>query len=130
MFVRRTNTRGQSGEAYFTHRLVETVRVGKAVTQRTILNLGAKFDLDQADWPVLAARIDELMHGQVSLLATDPSSVIETLAQRYAAQIIARGATAETALGGGVHSSLRSTLPRLIWPPWSWCDRAPWGSSR
>src|SRR6202163_3894693 len=100
MFVRRTNTRCQSGEAYFTHRLVETVRVGKAVTQRTILNLGAKFDLPQADWAVLAARIDEVVHGQASLLAADPSEVIETLAQRYAAQIIARGAT-ETALGGG-----------------------------
>jgi hypothetical protein len=42
MFIRRTQTRNRvSGETYFTHRLVETLRVGKAVKQRTLLNLVA-----------------------------------------------------------------------------------------
>ena len=37
MFIRRTQTRNRvSGEAYYTHRLVETIRVGKAVKQRTL----------------------------------------------------------------------------------------------
>src|SRR5271168_4272958 len=89
MFIRRTNTRNRrTGEAYFTHRLVEAVREGKSVKQRTLLNLGVHFDLPQADWPALASRIDELRHGQTSLLAV--SAAVEILAQRYAAQLIAR----------------------------------------
>jgi transposase len=89
MFIRRTNTHNRkTGEAYFTHRLVEAVREGKSVKQRTLLNLGVHFDLPQADWPALASRIDELRHGQASLLAV--SAAVEILAQRYAAQLIAR----------------------------------------
>src|SRR5271157_3598267 len=89
MFIRRTNTRNsKTGEAYFTHRLVEAVRVGMVVRQRTLLNLGTHFDLPQADWAALAARIDALLHGQASLLGLSPA--VESLAQRYAAQLIAR----------------------------------------
>lgn len=89
MFIRRTNTRNRkTGEAYFTHRLVEAVREGKAVKQRTLLNLGVHFDLAQDDWAALAARIDGLRHGQAPLLAVTAS--VESLAQRYAAQLIAR----------------------------------------
>jgi hypothetical protein len=83
MFIRRTNTRNsKTGEAYFTHRLVEAVRVGAAVKQRTLLNLGAHFDLAQADWAALAGRISELLHGQAALLAVSP--VIEAQAQMLA----------------------------------------------
>ena len=89
MFIRRTNTRNRkTGDAYFTHRLVEAVREGKLVKQRTLLNLGVHFDVAQADWAALAARIDELRHGQASLLAVNAG--VEALAQRYAAQLIAR----------------------------------------
>ncbi len=52
MFIRRTKTRnGKTGEEYFTFRLVETARIGGAVRQHTLLNLGAHFDLPQAEWP-------------------------------------------------------------------------------
>jgi Transposase DDE domain len=89
MFIRRTNTRNsKTGAAYFTHRLVEAVRMGKAVKQRTLLNLGTHFDLPQADWADLAGRIDEVLPGQAALLGVSP--VVEAQAQRYAAQIIAR----------------------------------------
>ncbi len=91
MFIRRTQTRNRvSGQAYFTHRLVESLRVGKAVKQRTLLNLGSQFELNQAAWPALAARIEQLLHGQGSLLASTLSETAETLAQRYAAQLLAR----------------------------------------
>ena len=91
MFIRRTQTRNRvSGEAYCTHRLVETIRVGKAVKQRTLLNLGSQFELNQTEWPVLATRIEQLLHGQGSLLASTLSETAETLAQRYAAQLLAR----------------------------------------
>lgn len=95
MFIRRTQTRAKnSGEAYFSHRLVEAVRVGKSVRQRTLLNLGAQLDLPQPEWPTLAARIEELLHGQASLLA--PQAAVEDLAQRFAAQLIARRAAGAT----------------------------------
>jgi len=88
MFIRRTQTRnGKTGEEYFTFRLVETVRVGGAVKQRTLLNLGAHFDLPQAEWAALAGRIDELLHGQASLVAVSPA--VEALAQRYTAHLVA-----------------------------------------
>lgn len=91
MFIRRTQTRAKnSSEAYFSHRLVEAVRVGKKVHQRTLLNLGAQLDLLQAEWPALASRIEEVLHGQASLLPPGPT--VEELAQRFAAQLIARRA--------------------------------------
>src|SRR5271165_2283325 len=87
MFIRRTNTRNsKTGDAYFTHRLVEAVREGKAVKQRTLLNLGAHFDLPQADWAALAGRISEMLHGQAALLAVSPD--VEARAQRYVALLI------------------------------------------
>lgn len=93
MFIRRTNTRNRkTGEAYFTHRLVETMRVGNSVKQFTLLNLGAHFDVPQDDWPALAARIDDLLRGQSSLLASGLTEALEAHAQRYAAQLIARRA--------------------------------------
>jgi transposase len=93
MFIRRTNTRNcKTGEAYFTHRLVETMRVGNSVKQFTLLNLGSHFDVPQENWPALAARIDELLRGQSSLLANGLPKTLEVHAQRYAAQLIARRA--------------------------------------
>jgi transposase len=88
MFIRKTATRNKStNESYFTFRLVTSERTGKQVRQITLLNLGRNFDLPQADWPRLCARIDALLDGQVGLLAE--AGVIETIAQRYAARLIA-----------------------------------------
>lgn len=89
MYVRRTKTSSRkTGEEYSTYRLVESVREGKTVRQRTMLNLGADFDLPQENWADLAARIDDLLHGQQGLL--NITQDVEALAQRYAAQILAR----------------------------------------
>ena len=51
MFIRRTRTRHTAaGESYFSHRLVRSVRLGKQVRQRTLLNLGRHLgNPDQAD---------------------------------------------------------------------------------
>ncbi|BBO91066.1 hypothetical protein DSCOOX_42460 [Desulfosarcina ovata subsp. ovata] len=44
MYIRRTTIKSKKdGETYFTHRLVESVRVGNKVKQRTIINLGKNF---------------------------------------------------------------------------------------
>ena len=91
MFIRRTQTRNRvSGEPYVTYRLVHSARVGGAIKQTTLLNLGSHFDLPQAHWPALAQRIDELVHGQRSMLEASLPEEVQAFAQRFAAQIIAR----------------------------------------
>jgi len=104
MFIRRARTRNKAtGEAYFTHRLVASVRTGKQVRQVTLLNLGRHFDLPQPDWPRLCARIEAVLAAQPGLLAeTKP---IETLAQRYAARLTADRPAAREAI-------LRTDPPR------------------
>jgi len=90
MFIRCTQTRNRnSGEPYCTYRLVQSARVGTSVKQSTLLNLGSHFDLPQGQWPALAARIDQLVRGQGSLVESTLSDVGQALAQRYAAQLIA-----------------------------------------
>jgi len=57
MFIRRTKTRSTiPGKEYYTHRLVRSERIGKKVQQRSLLNLGRHFDIDQKHWPDLCAR--------------------------------------------------------------------------
>ena len=62
MFILRTQTRNRvSGDPYTTYRLEQSARVGGAVKQSTLLNLGSHIDLPQAEWVQLAQRIDELL---------------------------------------------------------------------
>ena len=90
MFIRRTQTRStDTGEAYFTHRLVRSERVGSKVRQRTLLNLGRHFEIAQHHWPALCRRIDEILTGQLQLDPDGPPG-LETHAQRIAAQLLAR----------------------------------------
>jgi transposase len=90
VFIRRTQTRNRtSGEPYATHRLVESCRVGSAVKQTTLLNLGSHFDLPQQEWPALAKSIEELVRGQQPMFDATLSETGQALAQRYAAQLIA-----------------------------------------
>lgn len=89
MYIRQTKTSNTStGEAYITFRLVASERIGSKVRQRTLLNLGRNFSLPKQQWPVLCVRIDQILSGQDSLLSESPE--IETLAQRYAAQLVVR----------------------------------------
>jgi len=61
MYIRRTQTRNTSTcERYYTHRLVRSERVGGKVKQITLLNLGRHFDVEQAQWPTLCARIEHV----------------------------------------------------------------------
>ena len=91
MFIRRTQTRNRvSGEPYVTYRLVHSERVGNAIKQTTLLNLGSHFDVPQVHWPALAQRIDELVHGQRSMLEATLPEEVRAFAHRFAAQIIAR----------------------------------------
>lgn len=90
MFIRRTITNSRkTDQAYYTYRLVEGVRTGSVVKQTTLLNLGSHFDVAQADWPALAARIDALLRGQEALMLEPLPEAVEAMAQRCAAQLIA-----------------------------------------
>ena len=99
MFIRCTKTRNRlSGEPYTTFRLVQSSRVGTAIKQKTLLNLGSHFDLPREQWAALAARIDELLHGQVSLLDPTLSETGQALAERLAAQLIALSPSASSVM--------------------------------
>lgn len=89
MFIRQTKTRpSDSGEDYFTFRIVESRRVGKKVSQHTLLNLGSNFDLQKEAWPELCTRISELLKSEEPLFEVDPA--IERSAQHLYTQILAR----------------------------------------
>ena len=91
MFIRRTPTRHKAtGEAYFTHRLVRSERIGCKVRQCTLLNLGSHFPLPEEHWPTVCARIEQILSAQATMLPLTPP--IEEAAQRYAAQIVASAA--------------------------------------
>lgn len=90
MFIRRTITNSRKAtQTYTTYRLVEGKRTGSVVKQTTLLNLGSHFDVPQADWPALAARIDALLHRQEALQLEPLPEAVEAMAQRCAAQLIA-----------------------------------------
>jgi len=95
MFIRRTPTRHKAtGEAYFTHRLVRSERIGAKVRQCTLLNLGSHFPLPEEDWPTVCARIEQILSAQATMLPL--TLPIEEAAQRYAAQIVASAAASCT----------------------------------
>ena len=120
VFIRRTQTRRtQDGKPYFSHRLVHSERVGNAVRQRTLLNLGRHFDIPQVQWPQLCARIYDILTGQTPLVADCPHAV-EHEAQRIAGQLVVRGAQASGVAAGPTDvqpldvDSLRLVRPRSV----------------
>lgn len=91
MYIRQTKTSNSStGESYYTYRLVASVRVGKQVRQCTKLNLGRHFSLPKEEWPVLCDRLEALLSVQPELRLKSVSANIESMAQRYYAQLVAR----------------------------------------
>ncbi len=93
MYIRRTKTRNTStGEGYFTHRLVCSERIDGKVRQRTLLNLGRHFDVDQELWPALCSRLDQLLSGQESLLPSELPAHAERKAQHLLARLVVREA--------------------------------------
>jgi transposase len=101
MYIRRTKTKSlDQGEGYYTYRIVESVRIGQQVKQRTLLNLGKDFAVDPAYWPYLAGRITAHLQGihlhQCELPGGEPTldeslaQALETAAEHYSALIAAR----------------------------------------
>ena len=120
VFIRRTQTRRTAdGQTYFSHRLVHSERIGNAVRQRTLLNLGRHFDIPQAQWPLVCSRSDDILAGQTPLVADCPAAV-EREAQRIAAQLVARGTPVQGPAAGPTDvqpvdvDSLRLVRPRSV----------------
>lgn len=87
MFIRKTtHTNNKTGRKYHTFKLVESVRTQRGPRQRTVLNIGNQFLLDQKHWKELADRIETIITGQQYLFPLPKH--IETLAQSYAKKII------------------------------------------
>ncbi len=87
MFIRRTTIKSRkTGEPYYTHRLVESVRTEKGVRQRTLLNLGTHFPYPREKWPEMVGRIENIIYGQRELFELPKD--LETACQHYAALII------------------------------------------
>jgi hypothetical protein len=88
MYIRKTTTKkAADGSYYTTFRIVASERVQGTVKQRTVLTIGSGFDLDDGAWPQLCKRIDDILGGALSLIATERK--IEDYAQNFAARIIA-----------------------------------------
>lgn len=94
MYIRKTKIKsGRNGEPYYTYRLVESVRIGKSVRQRTVINLGKHFDIAPEHWPAFSARVEQILNaqsGQVALfdLGQEMGETLEASAQRTAALVI------------------------------------------
>ena len=102
MFVRRTLTRSlDSGEHYYSHRLVRSERTGGRVRQVTLLSLGSQFALAPEQWPGLCARIDELLDGRATPAARACEPAVEREAQRLAALLLARQSDSQPPSGDG-----------------------------
>ena len=94
MFIRRTTIKSrESGEPYYTYRLVESVRTVAGVRQHTVLNLGRNFEVPRAQWAPLAQRIEALLGGQLDLIVDGLDAQWEAMAQQVAARIVSRRGT-------------------------------------
>jgi transposase len=100
MFIRRTTTKSrETGEPYYTYRLVESARTAKGVRQHTVLNLGCHFEVPQAQWGPLTQRIEALMYGQLDLIVDGLDPCWEAMAQQYVARLVRRQGEAAEAAG-------------------------------
>ena len=91
MFIRRAKIRTtERGAVYHSYRLVRSERSGDRVRQHTLLNLGSDFPLERRHWPVLCARIQQLLERQGELVPLSCPQEVERDAQRIAAQLLNR----------------------------------------
>ena len=74
----------------YAYRLVESERSADKVRQRTLLNLGSNFQVERQHWPLLCARIRQLLDRQGDLVELDCPRDVEWHAQHIAAQLLER----------------------------------------
>ncbi len=89
VFIRATRTHSSGGKPAFSFRLVHSQRVGSSVQQKTLLNLGARYDVPKPLWPAVTSLAQDLLRGQAPLLAADPA--VLAAAENLVRQLRARG---------------------------------------
>ena len=68
MYIRKvTHVDKKNRREYYTYKLVESVCTEKGPRQRTLLNLGADFELPEERWKELANRIESIVRGREPL---------------------------------------------------------------
>ena len=82
MFIRKTKTSASAKGNHYSYRLVETYRVASKVKQKTLLNLGAHFDLEREYWPDLCQCIQNRLSNQLDLAENQFSSTVLCWAER------------------------------------------------
>ena len=93
MFIRRARSRSTERGDYFTYRLVRSERSGERVRQRTLLNLGSDFAVERGHWPLLCARIGQLLDRQGALVPLDCPQAVGGHAWHIAARLLNRAPT-------------------------------------
>ena len=95
MYIRKTKIKNsKQGKAYYSYRIVESIRDGNKVKQKTLLNLGKHFDIEPCHWSALSSRIEQLLQSgvveQTDLfdLQSELDETLEKAAQRYCTLII------------------------------------------
>ena len=85
MFITTVKKQNKGNPVVFEYQhLVEFIRTPKGPRQRFLLNLG-KLELPKEEWPLLAKRINEILHGQVQIFCD--KAEIERLANQIAQAI-------------------------------------------
>ena len=114
MYIRRTTIKSrETGEPYYTYRLVESVRTATSVRQVTLLNLGRQFKVPRPQWGPLAGRIAALVQGQLDLIADGLDPHWEAMARDSAARLVSRRGTAMAATAAPEGDYQRVDLARL-----------------
>lgn len=117
MYIRRTTIKSrQTGEPYYTYRLVESIREGARVRQRTLLNLGRHFEVPREQWGALVQRIEHLLGGQQDLMPAYLDARWEEAAQRYAAQLIRTRASQDDSGSGADYHRVDLDSVELLRP--------------
>ncbi|MGH8547231.1 MAG: hypothetical protein ACRERU_01240 [Methylococcales bacterium] len=101
---------------FHTYRLVQSRREGIRVRQITRLNLERYFELAEAQWPLLCARLDQWLSKQETLLPVDLPERVESLAQKLAGHLVTRApaAAAEPAYAEVDVNSVPVAEPRSV----------------
>ena len=99
-------------------------RVGTEVRQRTLLNLGRHFEVEQEYWQPLCVRLDQLLSGQPDLLPPELPDPVEEETQRIlhgwwlVKQHFRRRSNHRRSLAPGAISS------QSMWTHWNWFSPA------
>jgi len=116
MYIRQTSTSSSKSRGQYTYRLVESERVNGKVKQRTLLNLGRHFEVPKSEWKALAGRISQIISSQNSLLDIELSVEHESMAQNYAARIIASRCSKDTELPTSTFHAIDPDSMELVRP--------------